>query len=1150
MVNDAHRALEVANRGRLTYPDWNQYRFQDEQELKGTFEKAPALDYDSSGLAKETSPTHIARDNANTTRFRYTISPQLAEAARVIAEAFPSPVPTEYGVNIAKVVGKYRVTPNDTNTPRQVHHAPNGLDIAISPVSDNEEGQGGVQHSDLRKRAANNDYWLTELAKKGSSPFAPAGYKVFRNVKDYGAKGDGVTDDTAAINLAISDGGRCGADCGSSTIYPAFVYFPPGTYLVSSSIIQYYNTEFFGNGIYMENGSGGFLTNLTFVGGNFGAYFGNQQFTTSQLNFLNCKTALQIHWDWAWTMQDVIINNCTQGIVIIGGAGGAGSTGQSVGSLILLDTVIAFTDTAILTSLMSENSTSFLLQNANFIQVDTAIKDSVKNRVLMAGGSHVTVESWGFGLLETGSTNSSFVNGQHIPSTNRSSSLTGPDGYFKKNWFQRRRPAYTKIGMSHVIDVKAWGAAGDGTTDDTGALNSILDRAANLSSIVYFPFGVYKITDTLRVPVGSRIMDQAWSQIMATGAKFENEKSPHVAVKVGSAGDVGVIEIQSMMFTVSGPTAGAVLMEWNVHESVQGSSGMWDSHFRVGGAIGSNLQRGDCPKTGGVNSKCKAASLLLHLTPKSSAYLENIWLWTADHDLDVVTQDQISVYVARGVLVESQGPTWLYGTASEHNVFYQYQLSQAKDVFMGMIQTESPYFQPAPKAPAPFSPGLFPNDPTFSDCDASSATCALSWALRIIDSSSIYSMGSGKPLHASLLSVWFSNYEQDCLDTENCQQRGVDITQSTDVWLYNVVTKAIVEMISPANEKPTLSAKNMNGFMASILAWVREQDKVIGEVTFPGFQIYDLDNLNNVDGLTSTCKTALSQAIRCSPFLETFRFPNIGKYIENSTEADMVCAPSCGASLKSWFDNVSSSCTNQSLGFSDPSRYGGYIYAAYNQTCLKDPKTGQYCQSIVNEYPAVANIRSLPLAQLCSYCFKQKYIMRQASAYTVYDVRTQENLETINVHCGLSGPTELPESLVNIPPTPKPMCLSELTYTIQENDTCDKIALKYSVASAAIMNGNSDLINDCSRLIAGREICIPLSCENIYTLQDNDTCFSIEVESGLDIEYGGVRKFNPWVDADCFNLQSTRPTIGSVICLSPQAGTYNDDDFMTATEVS
>lgn len=64
-----------------------------------------------------------------------------------------------------------------------------------------------------------------------------------------------------------------------------------------------------------------------------------------------------------------------------------------MGSLILIDTIIEKTETAILTSLMTENSTSFLLQNANFIDVTTAIKDNVQDRVLMAGGKHITVDS-------------------------------------------------------------------------------------------------------------------------------------------------------------------------------------------------------------------------------------------------------------------------------------------------------------------------------------------------------------------------------------------------------------------------------------------------------------------------------------------------------------------------------------------------------------------------------------------------------------------------------------------------------------------------------------------------------------------------------------------------------------------------------------
>lgn len=60
--------------------------------------------------------------------------------------------------------------------------------------------------------------------------------------------GDGVTDDTIAINAAMADGGRYGPASGeTSTTTPAIVYFPPGTYLISSSIIDYYFTQLVGN---------------------------------------------------------------------------------------------------------------------------------------------------------------------------------------------------------------------------------------------------------------------------------------------------------------------------------------------------------------------------------------------------------------------------------------------------------------------------------------------------------------------------------------------------------------------------------------------------------------------------------------------------------------------------------------------------------------------------------------------------------------------------------------------------------------------------------------------------------------------------------------------------------------------------------------
>lgn len=61
--------------------------------------------------------------------------------------------------------------------------------------------------------------------------------------------GDGITDDTAAINTAITDGNRCGQGCDSSTVTPAIVYFPPGTYIVSKPIVQLYYTQFIGDAV-------------------------------------------------------------------------------------------------------------------------------------------------------------------------------------------------------------------------------------------------------------------------------------------------------------------------------------------------------------------------------------------------------------------------------------------------------------------------------------------------------------------------------------------------------------------------------------------------------------------------------------------------------------------------------------------------------------------------------------------------------------------------------------------------------------------------------------------------------------------------------------------------------------------------------------
>lgn len=49
------------------------------------------------------------------------------------------------------------------------------------------------------------------------------------------------------------------------------------------------------------------------------------------------------------------------------------------------------------------------------------------------------------------------------------------------------------------IDVRAYGAVGDGVTDDTGAIQAALNAVAFTGGRVYLPFGTYKVSSTLTI---------------------------------------------------------------------------------------------------------------------------------------------------------------------------------------------------------------------------------------------------------------------------------------------------------------------------------------------------------------------------------------------------------------------------------------------------------------------------------------------------------------------------------------------------------------------------------------------------------------------------------------------------------------------------
>ncbi|KAI8648484.1 hypothetical protein NCS56_01533300 [Fusarium sp. Ph1] len=285
IVHTTLKALAVINKDRINYLAFNKHEFKEV-----TAEQPAAL------LRYKSEPASLSRRNTagddDNSSLGYRIPTELSHAARAARKKH-----SEEGSA-------------DTDTPKP-RKTPEGL---LSKFAD----------SPKEKRASG--YWMIDDQKHpGKSPYATPDYKVWRNFKDFGVKGDGKTDDLAAINKAIADGMRCGETCHSSITTLAVVYFPPGIYLpinipiilaassfvglsiftsnkhvaddvgISTQPTSYgqvaqasslenikfymqYNSDIPSNtqqGIYMENGSGGFLADLTFVGGNFGAYFGN-----------------------------------------------------------------------------------------------------------------------------------------------------------------------------------------------------------------------------------------------------------------------------------------------------------------------------------------------------------------------------------------------------------------------------------------------------------------------------------------------------------------------------------------------------------------------------------------------------------------------------------------------------------------------------------------------------------------------------------------------------------------------------------------------------------------------------------------------------------------------------------------------------------
>ncbi|KAJ2920462.1 hypothetical protein H1R20_g16633, partial [Candolleomyces eurysporus] len=537
-------------------------------------------------------------------------------------------------------------------------------------------------------------------------------------------------------------------------------------------------------GIWMENGSGGHMSDLVFNGGKFGMWVGNQQFTVRNITVNNAQTGVYALWNWGWTFQGLTIRNCSIGFEMQTGG-------------LTLETQTTQPSTGSLAG-------SIVLNNVKLENVPVAVR--VANGAVALAGGTKTIASWGQGNVYKGdNARGQFTQG-NLPASYKASSLLDSAGRI----VSRPQPQYETFLVSDFVSVKDYGAKGDGVTDDTQALNNIFSQFAGCK-IIFFDAGHYIVTDTVFIPAGTRMVGEAWTVLAGKGPKFQKQRDPQVVFQVGKPGDVGIVEISDIIFSTVGPAAGAVVVEWNVKEpaGTKAGAGMWDSHIRTSGASGSQLTNNQCPKTGtGGYDNCFAAFLHLHITKQASAYLEATWVWLADHDLDNDGVSQISVYSGRGILSESQGPVWLIGTGSEHHAIYQYRLVGAKDHYMGLIQTESPYYQPTPPTPAPFS---LNESPKYSDPAIYNDSAPSAWALSIQGSKDIFIFGAG-------LYSFFHTYVE-CAITRACQSQIANIDRASSVYLFSLSTVGATKQISVEGRGIVDQEDNVNGFASTVTYW-------------------------------------------------------------------------------------------------------------------------------------------------------------------------------------------------------------------------------------------------------------------------------------------------------------------------------------------
>lgn len=145
---------------------------------------------------------------------------------------------------------------------------------------------------------------------------------------------------------------------------------------------------------------------------------------------------------------------------------------QGVGSEAIIDAVVANTPVFVRSSVASNGTLpySLVLNNIKLTNVPTAV--GVANGATILAGGTTTIASWGQGHVYSGTGGQKTWGQSNIASANKPSVLLDNSGRI----FGKSHPQYANYAASQIVSVKSQGAKGDGKTDDTAAIQSVLNQ--------------------------------------------------------------------------------------------------------------------------------------------------------------------------------------------------------------------------------------------------------------------------------------------------------------------------------------------------------------------------------------------------------------------------------------------------------------------------------------------------------------------------------------------------------------------------------------------------------------------------------------------------------------------------------------------------